>query len=392
MGWRAGLHTSIIIISMILVYSVYASDDNLGSLSRGDLQAALTFGPWPPPISRDASNRVSGQPQAIALGERLFFNPRLSGGGELLCASCHAPWRNGTDGRARAFGIAPLERNTPALANVRLHRWFGWDGANDTLWGQSIRPLLNPREMNSSASKIAAMVRQDPDILGSYKQVFGTSPPALDEAVLVDVAKALAAYQETLLTGRTLFDEFRDAIARGDIREARRYPVEAQRGLAIFLGKGRCASCHAGPHFSDDGFYRSGVVNRSAGAGTDAGRQEGKRRWQGSPYTRVGTFSDDRRNASPKAGRDARDVANGSDDAGRFRTPGLRNVALTAPYLHDGSLATLCEVVRQHAVAAVQLGGTTVQSLSAAERHDTVMFLETLTSDPPRGWQRQGCR
>lgn len=382
----------IVIISINILQIASASNDKLVSLSNTDLQAALTFGPWPPSISRDASNRVSGQAQAIALGERLFFNPRLSGGGQLLCASCHAPWRNGTDGRARAFGIAPLERNTPALVNVRLHRWFGWDGANDTLWGQSIRPLLNPREMNSSASKIAAMVRQDPDILGSYKQVFGTSPSTVDEAVLVDLAKALAAYQETLLTGRTLFDEFRDAIARGDIREARRYPVEAQRGLAIFLGKGRCASCHAGPNFSDDGFYSSGVVNRLAGEGMDAGRQEGKRKWQGSPYTRFGSFSDDRRSVSRRAGRDTEDVANSSNAAGRFRTPGLRNVALTAPYLHDGSLATLCEVVRQHAAAAAQRGGVTVQGLSAAERHDTVMFLETLTSDAPKGWQRQGCR
>ena len=82
MGWRAGLNTTIIIISMTFVHYACASNDKLGSLSRGDLQSALTFGPWPPPISRDASNRVSGQPQAIALGERLFFNPRLSGGAD----------------------------------------------------------------------------------------------------------------------------------------------------------------------------------------------------------------------------------------------------------------------------------------------------------------------
>src|SRR5438309_4275364 len=102
----------------------------------------LAHGPWPPAPQRDPTNRVSGKPEAIALGERLFFEPRLSGTGSVLCATCHVPFRAFQDARARAFGLAEAERNTPTLLNVAFYRRYGWDGARDSLWSQSIRPLL----------------------------------------------------------------------------------------------------------------------------------------------------------------------------------------------------------------------------------------------------------
>src|SRR5438874_10042745 len=174
----------------------------------------VTHGPWPPPARHDSTNRVSGRREAIALGERLFFEPRLSGTGSVLCATCHVPFRAFQDARARAFGLAETERNTPTLLNVAFYRRYGWDGARDSLWSQSIRPLLEPREMRSSAAHVAALVRKRfaPD----YASAFGAPPPADDEAVLADVGKALAAYQETLITGRTPFDDFRDALERRD--------------------------------------------------------------------------------------------------------------------------------------------------------------------------------
>ena len=111
-----------------------------------ETRAILRHGPWPAPWSPDPSNRVSGKAEAIELGERLFFDPRLSPSGKVLCATCHAPFRGWQDGRARAFGLQEADRNTQSLFDVRYNRWFGWDGAGDSLWAQSIRPMLDARD------------------------------------------------------------------------------------------------------------------------------------------------------------------------------------------------------------------------------------------------------
>src|SRR5438045_875200 len=117
--------------------------------SAAEKARIIAHGPWPPAPHRDATNPVSQKREAIALGERLFYDPRLSGTGSVLCASCHEPFRHFQDARARGFGLEQVERNTPTLLNVGLYRRFGWDGAHDSLWSQSIRPLQEPREMRS---------------------------------------------------------------------------------------------------------------------------------------------------------------------------------------------------------------------------------------------------
>jgi len=350
------------------------------SFTPAETARILAHGPWPQPATRDPSNRWSGKPEAIALGERLFFSPRLSGNAGVLCASCHEPWRGFTDGRPRAFGLAAVDRNTPSLANVRLHRWFGWDGANDTLWAQSIRPLLEPREMASSPGRVAALVRGDPELRAAFAAAFG-APPADDEAVLVGVGKALAAYQETLESGRTPFDDLRDALARADPEAAARYPVPARRGLRIFIGTGNCASCHAGPTFTDGAFHDVGTASRRQNGVPDAGRQDGVRKLVANRFNLLGRYADDPSHAKAAGTREA---ARETNVAGAFRTPGLRDVALTAPYMHDGSLATLCEVAERHPGRRPGGAARGQASLSAAERSDLVAFLETLTGAGPR--------
>ena len=223
----------------------------------GDRERILSHGPWPPKIS--AANA-----ETVALGERLFFDPALSGTGSILCATCHIPYKSFQDGKPRAFGLEQVDRNTPTLLNVAMYRRFGWDGARDSLARQSIRPLLEPREMRSSPAHVAAVARKKYGMKGD------------DEAVLGEVGKALATYQQTLVSGRTPFDDFRDGRATS-------YPEAARRGLQVFIAE--CSSCHAGPQFTN-----SAIVNG-------------------------------------------------------FRVPGLRNVALTAPYMHDGRIATLEEAV-----------------------------------------------
>jgi cytochrome c peroxidase len=315
----------------------------------------IAHGPWPPAPRHDATNRVSGRPEAIALGERLFFDPRLSGTGSVLCASCHVPFRHFQDARAQAFGLEPVERNTPTLVNVGLYRWYGWDGAHDSLWSQSLRPLLDMREMRSSAAHVATLVRSR--YAADYERAFQRPVPADDELAFVDAGKALAAFQETLVSGRTPFDDFRDALERDDPPAAARYPLAARRGALLFVGKAGCSACHSGPAFTSGDFAATGAK--------DAARQEALARLKASPYNLLGRYNDDPN--GPGAAMTSSAQATGSQ--GRYRVPGLRNVALTAPYMHDGRYGSLADVVRAHGPS----------ELSAAEREDLVLFLRSLT-------------
>ena len=262
---------SVVALALVAGLSLALPAD-LPPLRPDELASIGSLGPWPPPATRDASNRVSGRAEAAALGEVLFHSTRLSNVGGLRCASCHEPWRHFTDGRARALGAEAGARNTPSLLNVRLQHWFGWDGANDSLWSQSIRPMLDVREMRSDAAHVAQALRDDDTLKRLYALAFGRAPPADDEAALVDAGKALAAYQETLASERTPFDAWRDALVRGDTAAAQRYPLAAQRGLRLFVGRGRCVACHAGPNFSDGEFHRSLIVSTLHDGTRDSGR------------------------------------------------------------------------------------------------------------------------
>ena len=275
-----------------------------------------------------------------------------------------------------------MDRNTPSVANVRLQRWYGWDGAGDSLWAQSLRPMVDPREMGSDLARLASAVRRHPDLEAGYRRVFGAPPPADDEAVAVDVAKALAAFQETIETGRTPFDDFRDALARGDRAAAARYPPAAQRGLAIFIGKGNCDVCHVGPRFSNGEFHDIGIPHFVASGRVDAGRHEGIRRLQASRYNLLGPYNDD---PTRDTAISTRHVASEHRNFGEFKVPSLRNVARTAPYMHNGSLATLADVVRHYSEIdenRLHADGERILKplhLTAAETADLVAFLESLS-------------
>jgi len=358
-------------------------------------RAILRHGPWPAPWSSDPTNRASGNPEAIALGERLFFEPRLSPSGKVLCATCHAPFRGWQDGRALAFGLADADRNTQSLFDVRYNRWFGWDGAGDSLWAQSIRPVLDAREMGGSQAQAAALVRGDAELSCRFGKIFGAPPPAADEAVLAGIGKALAAFQETIVSGRSPFDDFRDALARNDLSSMKKYPEAAQRGLRIFVGRGNCSACHFGPAFTNGEFHDAGVPFFIKG-GVDPGRHGGIRKLEANPLNLLGEYNDEpRRDGRPGASAvKTRQVALEHRNFGEFKVPTLRNVAQTAPYMHNGSLATLGDVVRHYSeVSPDRLhsdGEALIRPLrlSAGESADLVAFLESLTETasalPPR--------
>jgi cytochrome c peroxidase len=372
---------------MLLALAAGTAAAQLLDFTEAETRAISRHGPWPAPWAADPSNRASGNADAVELGERLFFEPRLSPSRKVLCATCHEPFRAWQDSRPRALGLAEVERNTPSLLNARYSRWFGWDGAGDSLWAQSIRPILEPREMGGSQTEAAALVRGDAEFSCRYEKAFGAPPPASDEALLAGIGKALAAFQETLFAGRAPFDDFHDALAGGDRASAARYPLAAQRGLRIFVGRGNCSACHAGPNFSNGEFHDTGVPDFAA----DPGRQDGIRKLQANPFNLLGRYNDD---ASGKSAAKTRHVPLEHRNFGEFRVPGLRNVALTAPYMHNGSLATLADVVRHYS----EINPDRPQSdgeiplkplhLNLAEASSLVAFLESLTERsstlPPR--------
>ena len=352
------------------------------SLTPAEIARVVEHGPWPPTFAPDPTNRVSGLPAAIDFGRRLFFEPRFSPNGYVACVACHQPDRSFTDNLPRARGLAPVERNAAALQNLRLHRWYGWGGASDSLWMASLRPILDPREVGGSAQKVAFVIATGDGVACRYKAAFGEEPSTRDaEKVLVNVAKALAAYQETLVTGRTRFDDYRDALARGEAPPAS-YPADAQRGLKIFFGRGNCFTCHKGPNFTDDAF-RGTAVSRFVGeAIPDTGRLEGLKLARASPFNLLGRYNDDLTKASAAALRDTKADA---QQRVRWRTPSLRNVAVTAPYLHNGTAASLYDVVRRYAKSPGQRIYIDDErrarrvDLSTRDVDDLVAFLETLT-------------
>lgn len=355
--------------------------------SADDIAAILALGP-PPSPPRDPTNRVSGQPAAIAFGARLFSDIALSSTGTVSCATCHDPGRAFTDGEARAHGEGPGDRNTPTLLGVAGQRWFGWDGGNDNLWAQSLRPLLDKQEMGASLAHIAKRVRSDPVSRAQYVAAFGRPPPADDEIVAVDAAKAIAAYLETLPFPRSRFDDFREALARGDRDAFSRYPALAQRGLQIFVGSGRCTLCHGGPRLSHGEFSDVGVPFFVAPGRVDPGRHGGIEKLVASRYNLLGPFNDDPARATATS---TRHVAAAHRNFGEFRVPSLRNVANTAPYMHDGSLPTLRAVVRHYSTLdenRLHADGERILQPLDLDKYDVdalVAFLETLSPPLPGG-------
>jgi len=360
------------------------------AFTDAEIRKILSFGPWPARGPGDPSNRVSGKPDAADFGQRLFFDPRLSGSGQIACVRCHLPEHNWTDQLRRGSGMAEVDRNTPTLMNLRAQRWFGWDGAADSLWSQSLRPILDRRELAATPRHVAQLVRGDEDYACRYTKTFGKPPsPTDDESVFVDIGKSLAAFVETLTSGHTPFDRFRDALARGEALPLGTYSESAMRGLRIFIGKGACESCHSGPNFTNGGFFSTGLSKSTVHGRPDPGRDAAIQRMLDSRYNLLGAYNDDRTGASAAHTRQA---ALEKTTSGDFKVPSLRNLVLTGPYGRDGSADTLADVVRHYSgIDPVRLharDGRAEQPLNLTQREQTdlVVFLESLSTFS-NGWR-----
>jgi cytochrome c peroxidase len=280
--------------------------------------------------------------EAVALGERLFFDPRLSADGTIRCASCHQPEHGFSDTARISRGVYGRrgERNAPPLVNRAYGRAFFWDGRATTLEVQVLHPIRDSVEMGQPIPTLIERLRSDRSYRPDFARSFGENP--IDSQ---SVARALASYVRTLRSGNAPVDRWRD----GD--SAALSPSE-RRGLALFSGQAGCISCHAGPNFTDEDFHNTGVSARAARYATreDSGRARVTKRTQ---------------------------------DVGAFKTPTLRDVARTGPYMHDGSLATLDDVVAFYdsgGVANPQLDADIKPLvLTEEQRRDLVAFLFALT-------------
>ena len=294
-----------------------------------------------PDVPVPADNPQS--PAKVELGKRLFFDTRLSGDFKSSCSSCHSPDKAFTDGlpRSKGFNGVLLRRNSPTVLNAAFNAAQFWDGRAATLDEQCKGPLLSPDEMNMvDETHLIARLNAVPEYRRDFQTVFG-SGPSLD-----NVARAVAAFERTLVTPNARFDQYVSGNKNA-------LTDQEKRGLIVFFGRGACSECHKGANFSDNLYHNLGSTTVK-GNPDDLGRFE---------------------------------ITRKEEDRGAFKTPSIRNVALTAPYMHDGSSATLEDVVEFY-----DRGGGDGPNkdkliyklnLSPAEKSDLVAFLKTLTGTLP---------
>lgn len=277
------------------------------------------------------------------LGERLFNDPILSSDSSISCASCHiaefafsdtVPLSKGVEGR---IGL----RNTPSAMNQKFRSTFFWDGKASTLAEQAIFPIENPLEMNLPIEEAVKRLKDNPSYSRSFKTIFGKEPDA------ESIGLALSAFQETLETSNSPFDRWMNDEPNG-MSEA------AVRGRELFMNEALCFDCHSGPDFTNDDFRNIGLFN-----GKDLN----------------------------DSGRAA--ISKNPDDLGKFKVPGLRNVAVTGPYMHNGMFETLKEVVNYYnhptnIVPDPQNADSLVKkplNLTPEQEDDLVEFMKALTDD-----------
>lgn len=337
---------------------------------------------------KDVTNRVDGVQRAEALGNLLFHDEKLSRCGTVSCQSCH-----GGDGRtvetatAEGCGGQRTVRNPPTVLNVAYNRWFMWDGRADRLWNQAILPLTNPVEMNSDAAVVSARL-QAPEYRGEYQALFGKFPEQETGPVLLaNVGKVLAAYERTLVRIDAPFDEdVKRFIAAAEVGKAEDDP--AYLGLKTFVRKGQCVVCHKGPALTDELFHNIGVKDGGEGAG---GRWAALEPLLGWDFNAASPFSDAPTGTDAARLKTLRTQATQEEAEGAFRTPSLRNVALTAPYMHTGGHATLEDVVEFYNQGGDPAGSFTGRrtdtigklELSDAEKKALVTLLKSMTGVAP---------
>lgn len=366
--------------------------------------------PAPPP---SPGNAVADDPRAVELGRRLFFDPRLSANGKIACSTCHQPIKTFTDGLAKARGLGVSRRNTRSIVGAAYSPWQYADGRKDSLWSQALAPLEDPNEHGGSRMQYAHFVATDKQYKEAYEEIFGELPnfsdkgrfpaaaaPVADEKtraawsgmspndrravnqVFANLGKALEAFERRQLPQPSRFDLYVSALHNDSFdAEGSGLGSHEIKGLRLFIGKARCLDCHNGPLFSNNEFHNTGLLT-FPGDLPDRGRVEGLRDVRVDEFNCLGEYSDDPERACAEL-RFARDDAT---LIGAIRTPSLRNIAETAPYMHKGQLKTLDDVIdhyRQAEPALIGHNEAKPLKLSRRERRQLVLFLRTLSGPLP---------
>lgn len=297
------------------------------------------IGPLPTSIPTPSTNL--NYKAKIELGKQLYFDGRLSKSGAISCAFCHNPGTGFADPRQTSIGIGGGVggRQAPTVYNTVFNHLQFWDGRARSLEEQAIGPIHNPIEMGETHEAVVAKLNKIKGYQQQFRAVFGA------EVSLQGIAEAIAAYERTVISTNSAFDQY----VLGD---AKAMDEGAIRGMALFKGKARCILCHNGPNFTDNQFHNLGVPQ-------------------------VGPLKED-------LGR--YDVTRAEKDRGAFKTPTLRSIIETAPYMHDGAFKTLEDVVEFFNAG----GGANpnlsplVKSLNLTpeEKADLVAFLQSLTGEP----------
>ena len=365
-----------------------------------------------PPLPADSSNAVAENLHAAALGRKLFFDTRLSANGTVSCATCHQPERYFTDGRARARGVADFTLNSMTLIGSAWSPWQTWNGKADSQWMQATLPLENAAEHGLDRTALAHLLAEG--YAAEYAAIFGSLPPfedaerfpahaapvaepalsaawsAMAEAdrdavnrVLANAGKALAAFERTIAAAPARFDAYVAAVEQNDRRAMETLlSAEEVAGLRLFIGKGHCINCHNGPLFTNFEFHNT-AVPPVAGQPVQRGRVAGLEPLTASEFNCLGPYSD----AEASQCSQLRFlVAEGEALVGAFRTPTLRNIAETAPYMHAGQFVTLGAALEHYNSGGLQFIGhneLTPLGLSEREVSQLELFLRTLTGDPP---------
>jgi cytochrome c peroxidase len=314
----------------------------VGFVCRDTLRAegkSLVNGVLPPaPVPAD-------NPQTdakIRLGRQLYFDKRLSSDGTINCASCHQPDKGWADTGPVSEGVAHKKggRNSPTIIDAAYSVPQFWDGRAIHLEKQAVGPLQNPVEMDLTMDVIIFRLKNIPGYVKQFQEVFGTEPTE------DDVAKAIASFERTIVSKNSPYDRY----IQGDRAAMSKAAI---RGMRLFSRKGRCSTCHSGPYFSDSEFHNLGV-----------GYKNGQ-------YADVGRYG----------------VTKDPKDMGAFKTPTIRQVAVTAPYLHDGSEKTLLDVIDLYDRGGIRnpnLDRAVVPlNLTDREKRDLVAFMEALTGSYP---------
>lgn len=322
-------------------------------------------------------------PQKIALGNRLYHEARFSADGTVSCATCHEEDKAFTDGKPVSTGVHGQHgtRNAPTVVNAAYMEHLFWDGREPDLEGQSKQPPVNPVEGGlPSHQPMLEVVRNDPSYVDAFREVFGVEP---DQITIDHIAKAIASFERTIVAGDSPFDRWHFGGDEDAVSDA------AKRGFTVFTGQGRCVSCHQIEQdqalFTDNRFHNIGVGFKNIqGREEEIAQKFIQAKAEGADVDKTVLSDPD----ASELGRFA--VTENINQIAAFKTPTLRNIDLTAPYMHDGSQKTLEDMVnfynnggRVHAddpVSPFLSGGIRPLNLTDQQKADLVAFLKTLTS------------